>query len=188
MTEPLDGPAKANPSRRRGSTTNSTGLDYPNAHRVDEGILTRIRSLLLSRNGRRPPRTPYPSDEGQKHSSEDGNAVIRFDFTTAKSIAKLARSDSGRLSLPDNLDTASIDTTLRMEIIDHEEPSEPIPEFKSTRQSSCASNSTANLNSSSDGALQATDLHDALPLKLAGQRRNTNMESIFKTRRKQTMQ
>lgn len=84
-------------SRRRGSTVGSTGLDYSNSRRVDEDITCRIRSLLLSRNDHCPPRTPCPSDERNHRNSELDDTVGIFDFSTAKSVANLARQGTGRL-------------------------------------------------------------------------------------------
>jgi MFS family permease len=41
----------------------STGLEYLTCSKVEEGILFRVRSLLLSRHARYPPRTPWPSED-----------------------------------------------------------------------------------------------------------------------------
>ena len=115
MIAEVDGPVEMTRSRRRGSTIGSTGLDYSSCHRVDEDIICRIRSLLLSRNDHRPPRTPCPSDEHNHLCLDLGDTVAGFDFSTAKSVAKIARQDTGRLSTPDigKVSAASLDMESR---------------------------------------------------------------------------
>lgn len=87
--------------RRRASTEYSTGLDYSTCLLVDEDIVSRVRSLLLSRNDHWPPRTPNTSDEPFLRESESCELVSGFDFSSAKSVAKLARRVTGRLSVPE---------------------------------------------------------------------------------------
>ncbi|KAK0103973.1 hypothetical protein ONS96_005078 [Cadophora gregata f. sp. sojae] len=101
MPGDLYGTVEVIPSlRRRASTEYSTGLDYTSCLLVDEDIVSRVRSLLLSRNEHWPPRTPYPSDE--PFTQPDGCELVSgFDFSSAKSVAKLARQTTGRLSVPD---------------------------------------------------------------------------------------
>ncbi|KAI9055775.1 hypothetical protein LZ554_000716 [Drepanopeziza brunnea f. sp. 'monogermtubi'] len=86
--------------RRRASTEHSTGLDYSTCSRVDEAIGSRVRSLLLSRNEHCPPRTPNPSDEPHQRYTGSCDLGRGFDFGSAKSVAKLARQSTGRLSVP----------------------------------------------------------------------------------------
>ncbi|TVY41156.1 hypothetical protein LOCC1_G004489, partial [Lachnellula occidentalis] len=82
-------PAEVTLSRRTSSIT-STGLDSLRSSHVDEDIANRIRSLLLSRNTHRPPRTPF--------SSDDFDAVDGFDFSSAKSVAKAVLHEARRSS------------------------------------------------------------------------------------------
>ena len=99
MTAQSRRPVEVLSSRRRASTANSTGLEY-NSYRVEDDILSRIRSLLLSRNIRCPPRTPHSSDEDRNRCSEHydtSDTVDRFDFSTAQSAVRSARSESGGL-------------------------------------------------------------------------------------------
>ena len=86
--------------RRRASTEYSTGLDYTSCLLVDEDIVSRVRSLLLSRDEHWPSGTLSPSDEDFAQP-EDCQLVSGFDFSSAKSVAKLARQTTGRLSVPD---------------------------------------------------------------------------------------
>ncbi|KAH7351199.1 hypothetical protein BKA65DRAFT_396391 [Rhexocercosporidium sp. MPI-PUGE-AT-0058] len=86
--------------RRRASTEYSTGLDYSSCLLVDEDIVSRVRSLFLSRNHHWHPRTPNTSDEPFPPESEACDLVSGFDFGSAKSVAKLARQATGRLSVP----------------------------------------------------------------------------------------
>lgn len=100
QTPPLDTTTIV-PSRRRGSTGGSTGLDCSSCLRVDNDISSRVRSLLLSRNDHCPPRTPYSSVEHLHDCLSDPEDVAgTFDFSTARSIAKQVRLETGRLSLP----------------------------------------------------------------------------------------
>lgn len=102
MSSHIYGAVEVNPSlRRRASTEHSTGLDYPSCSRADEAIASRVRSLLLSRNEHCPPRTPNPSDEPHLRYSDACDLATGFDFKSAKSVAKLARQLTGRLSVPD---------------------------------------------------------------------------------------
>ncbi len=99
MDSNLDGPIDAIRSRRRASTAGSTGLDYMTSRRIDEDISSRIRSLLLSRQHHYPPRTPHPSDEQPPGGPAESDPFLNFDFSTARSIGKVAR-EYGRPSLP----------------------------------------------------------------------------------------
>ncbi|KAG4429632.1 hypothetical protein IFR05_014884 [Cadophora sp. M221] len=87
--------------RRRASTEYSTGLDYSTCLLVDEDIVSRVRSLLLSRNDHWPPRTPNTSDDPLPRESDACELISGFDFSSAKSVAKLARQVTGRLSVPE---------------------------------------------------------------------------------------
>jgi MFS family permease len=82
---------------RRVSTAESTGLDYSSCHRVDEDIISRIRALILSRHHHHPPITPHNSDE----RGNTADFVAGFDFSSAKSVAKLAYEDTDLLAIPD---------------------------------------------------------------------------------------
>ncbi|TVY31121.1 hypothetical protein LHYA1_G000039, partial [Lachnellula hyalina] len=82
-------PAEVTPSRRTSSIT-STGLDNLRSSPVNEDISNRIRSLLLSRNTHRPPRTPFSSDDHFHSFSDDPDAVDAFDFGSTQSVAKSA--------------------------------------------------------------------------------------------------
>jgi MFS family permease len=101
MNVDVDGSVEVTSSQRRSSTVGGTGLDYSSCHRVDEDITCRIRSLLLSRNDHCPPKTPFPSDERNHRYPEIEDTTGGFDFSTAKSVAKLAHAESRRLSTPD---------------------------------------------------------------------------------------
>lgn len=104
MTAHSRGPIEVFSSKRRASTANSTGLDYSSCYRVEEDILSRIRSLLLSRNDRCPPRTPYISEEDHnRHSEHCGTSDTSdpFDFSTAQSVTRLlVRTESGGFGFP----------------------------------------------------------------------------------------
>ncbi|PBP25532.1 hypothetical protein BUE80_DR003552 [Diplocarpon rosae] len=94
------GPIEGVPSLpRRTPTEYSTGLDYSSTRGDD--IASRVRSLLLSRNGHCPPRTPNPSDEPYPRYTGACDRVGTFDFSSAESVGKLARQVTGRLSNPD---------------------------------------------------------------------------------------
>ncbi|TVY34961.1 hypothetical protein LSUB1_G006589, partial [Lachnellula subtilissima] len=82
-------PAEVTPSRRPSSIT-STGLDNLRSSPVNEDISNRIRSLLLSRNTHRPPRTPFSSDDHHNSFSDDPDAADAFDLGSVKSVAKSA--------------------------------------------------------------------------------------------------
>lgn len=81
---------------------NSTGLNYTSCHRVeaDEDIISRFRSLLLSRNDRCPPRTPHTSDEYHQRTPSCVADETSFDFGTAVSIKKSTRKANQQFSLP----------------------------------------------------------------------------------------
>jgi MFS family permease len=113
MNPEAGGLAGAISLRRRGSMVGDTSLDYSSCHRVDEDIISRIRSLLLSRNDHRPPRTPCPSDEHNHLCSEIGDTVGGFDIITAKSAAKIGRQEPSRLSTL-HIETDSL-TSIEME-------------------------------------------------------------------------
>jgi MFS family permease len=135
MNAEVDGPVEVTLSRRRGSTVGSTGLDYSSCHYVDGDIICRIQSLLLARNDHYPPRTPCPSDE-HNHLCSEFEAPNAFDFSTAKSVAKLARQETGRLSTPDiGKVTAKL---AEMEARKTPRPSLPIIKLPSLRNSSSA--------------------------------------------------
>lgn len=91
------GPVEA-PSRRRSDCYNRTGLHYSTCYRIEDDILTRIRSLLLSRHAYRTPRTPWPTDEVHSRHQVDYDFVDSFNFNSASSVAESARVPS-RLSL-----------------------------------------------------------------------------------------
>ncbi|TVY21646.1 hypothetical protein LARI1_G000719 [Lachnellula arida] len=97
MTSSLKRPAEVTPSRRTSSIT-STGLDNLRSSQVDEDISNRIRSLLLSRNTRRPPRTPFSSDDHSNPFSDDCDRVDVFDFGSAKSVTKSALHEARKSS------------------------------------------------------------------------------------------
>lgn len=143
-------------SKRRASTAGSTGLDYPTCYRVDEDILSRIRSLLLARNVRCPPRTPFTSDEDRQRHSEHcrtSDTSDRFDFSTAKSVTRLlVRTQSGGLGFPIHLRSRS--ATFRMD--GARRPTQP--SISVPRCSLRATSSTNDLNVPQDDA----DLHAAL--------------------------
>ncbi|KAA8565089.1 hypothetical protein MFRU_008g00980 [Monilinia fructicola] len=86
-------------SRRRTSSAQSTGFEYPANCRVEEDILSRIRALVLSRNTSRPPRTPHPSDERNPPRHENRAFGSLDDFLTPRKTARGARSESGLLSV-----------------------------------------------------------------------------------------
>lgn len=90
-------PAEVTPSRRASSIP-STGLDNLRSSQVDEDISNRIRSLLLSRNTRRPPRTPFSSDDHSNPFSDDCDRVDAFDFGSAKSVTKSALHETRKSS------------------------------------------------------------------------------------------
>ena len=66
----------------------STGLHYSTCYQIDEDILCRIRSLQLSQHTRRPPRTPFSSQEGLSIANHEVDESIAF--KTTNSVAKLA--------------------------------------------------------------------------------------------------
>jgi hypothetical protein len=122
-------------SRRRGSTFDSTGLDYSSCHLVDGDINCRIQSLLLSRNDHYPPRTPCPSDEhGHICTTELQATTGGFDYSTAKSVGKLARQKTGRLSDPD----------ISAELLEMGSRKTPRPSLPTIRLPSLRSSSSAN--------------------------------------------
>src|SRR5580700_9540305 len=88
------------PARRRSDTHSSTGLDYSTCHRVEDDIFTRIRSLFISQRSYLPSLTLSPSEETSAGNT-DYDIAGMFDFTTARSVAHLARMASGRLSISD---------------------------------------------------------------------------------------
>lgn len=86
-------------SRRRTSSAQSTGFDYPTNCRVEEDILSRIRALVLSRNTSRPPRTPHPSDERNPPRHENRAFGSLDEYFAPQKIARGVRSESGFLSV-----------------------------------------------------------------------------------------
>jgi hypothetical protein len=88
------------PARQRRNTQGSTGLDYSTCHRVEDDIFTRIRSLFTPQRSHLPSFTPSPSEKTSARIT-DYDIEDMFDFTTAKSVAHLARQASGRLSTSD---------------------------------------------------------------------------------------
>ncbi|CZT41651.1 uncharacterized protein RSE6_01409 [Rhynchosporium secalis] len=87
--------------RRRASTNYSTGLDYSSCLLVDEDIISRIHSVLVPRNDYWPSRSPSTPDEPSPQEPETRELVSGFDFGSAKSVAKLARQATRRLSVPE---------------------------------------------------------------------------------------
>ncbi|OWO98182.1 hypothetical protein B2J93_4123 [Marssonina coronariae] len=115
---------------RRTSTGYSPRLEGASG-RVDDDIASRVRALLLSRNGHCPPRTPNPSDEPHPRYSRGCDRVGGFDPSSAESVARLARRVTGRLSDPEVVKTRSESAEKAME--------SPQPALRSTlRESSSA--------------------------------------------------
>jgi len=83
------------------------GSNYTASLRIDDDILTRIRSLLASRNHQHSPRTPlptpdyssYPRGVDENTSSYFHSGTANFDFSSAKTVAKLARNGSRKTSM-----------------------------------------------------------------------------------------
>jgi MFS family permease len=151
-------PVEVIPSRRRRSTGDSTGLDYSSCRRIDEDIISRIRSLLVSRNGHYPPRTPFSSAEHFHRYSEGSDTVdivASFDFSTAKSVARLARLSSGRLSLPWPKTILRNQSQSSMDVQVSQRPTEPI--LQTFKRSSLRSTSSTN-DLTDDARIHATDL------------------------------
>ncbi|KAH8817931.1 hypothetical protein F5882DRAFT_472233 [Hyaloscypha sp. PMI_1271] len=153
MNAEIDGPVGVTSSRRRGSTIGSTGLDYSSCHRVDEDIISRIRSLLLSRNDHRPPRTPCPSDEHNYRCSELEDTVGGFDFSTAQSVAKIARRETGRLSTPDIGKVSA--TSIEMEPQKAPRASLPSIKFAAPRSHSSSSANDLKVHVDVEGTIQS---------------------------------
>lgn len=86
------------PSKRRGDIEGSTGLDYSTCHRVEDDILTLIRSLFASQPSHSPARTLLLEEISAIHQNQ--SSVGAFDFTTAKSVAHLARVAQRMSSTP----------------------------------------------------------------------------------------
>lgn len=84
----------------------NTDLDYSTSYHVEGDILTCIHSLLLSSQACYPPRTPWPSNEIHSGYQED-HVASRFDFNTAKSVARHARQMSGKFRLAVQPDASS---------------------------------------------------------------------------------
>ena len=151
MTAHSRRPIEVFSSKRRASTASSTGLDYPSNHRVEEDILFRIRSLLLSRNGRCPPRTPHTSEEDRNRHSRychTSDTSDRFDFSTAKSVTRLlVRTESGGLAFPVTHLRSRIATS-RMDVA--RRPTQPSISIK--KRSLRATSSNNDLSASLDDA------------------------------------
>jgi MFS family permease len=120
--------------RRRGSTFDSTGLDYSSCRLVDGDINGRIQSLLLSRNDHYPPRTPCPSDDHSHICTELQPTTGGFDYSTAKSVGKLARQSIGQLSDPD----------ISAELAEMGSRKSPRPSLPTIRLASLRNSSSAN--------------------------------------------
>ena len=78
-------------------------VDYSSTLRIDENLLDRIRSLLLSRNGHCPPKTPHSSPQFASQSQDVNNTVGFLDpninahnLEVDNIIAKLAQSATDR--------------------------------------------------------------------------------------------
>jgi serine/arginine repetitive matrix protein 2 len=156
-------PVQVFSSRRRASTANSIGLDYTTGYRVEEDILSRIRKLLLSRNGHCPPRTPYVSDEDRNHCSEHcctTDTSDRFDFSTATSIRRLlVRTESGGLAFPETPFLRSSGTNLRMD--GFRRPTQP--SIPAQKRSLRATSSTNDLSAAFNDAAEHETLLTCCP-------------------------
>lgn len=161
MNAEVDGPVGLTQSRRRGSTIGSTGLDYSSCHRVDEDIIFRIRSLLLSRNDHRPPRTPCPSDEHDHLCPQLEEIIGEFDFSTAKSVARIVRQESGRLSTPDIRNVSR--ESAEMEVHKAPRPSLPSIKFNLPRVRKSSSASDLRLHVGIDNTVQSPTTVDSNP-------------------------
>lgn len=135
--------------RRRTSSVQSTGFEYPTNCRVEEDILSRIRALVLSRNTSRPPRTPHPSDERNPPRHENRAFGSLDDYITSQKITRGARSNSGFLSVEQQAcNLRSSDGS--MDIDD--------PRFQRSRQNSNPTVSTNKRTTRLRGSSSANDL------------------------------
>jgi MFS family permease len=111
MSNPAEGPLRASPAHRAASAVTSISTETPTIRRVDGDILSRIRSLLLARNGPQMPRTPYPSYERPDRGSEDS----ALNLVVIKKAA-IANRREKRLSLPDSQRASTISGSPSMDI------------------------------------------------------------------------
>lgn len=166
MTQPLEGSFNAPRSRQPGSAVNNTSMSTPSHRRVDEDILTRIRSLLLARNVSNPPRTPYPSDEQPGNNfSEDGTSSPNRNFINASTMERSARREK-RLSLPESI--AELSRSPSMVMHGALESTTPAPElFVFPAPNLRSSSSAHDLRTTSDtpDAFNLTDGPSSLPGK-----------------------
>ncbi|RAL64024.1 hypothetical protein DID88_003212 [Monilinia fructigena] len=144
------GPAEVHVTgRRRASSAQSTGFEYPANCRVEEDILSRIRALVLSRNTSRPPRTPHPSDERNPPRHENRAFGSLDDFLSHRKIAGGARSESGLLSVePQVHKFHSSDGSMEIDT----------PRIQRSRQNSIPSVSTNRRTTRLRGSSSANDL------------------------------
>ncbi|KAI9877618.1 MAG: hypothetical protein M1830_003296 [Pleopsidium flavum] len=84
-----------------------TGTHYATSLGIDNDILSRIRSLLASRNDQHPPRTPLPTPDYSFHprgfdentSSYFHTGTVKFDLSNPKTVANLARNEFMKTSM-----------------------------------------------------------------------------------------
>ena len=87
-----------------------TGLVYTSSFRIDQDLLTRIRSLLVARNEQYPPKTPLPSPDysfspSNIHVNNAGyfpEGARPINFNSIRAVAKLARAQSRESSMVSN--------------------------------------------------------------------------------------
>ena len=158
MTTKLQRPVEVFPERAV-STAKSTGLDRLSGHRVDGDILSRIRSLLLSRNGHHVPKTPYHSEEDSHHCSEDyvaSHTSDRFDSTNGQSVPWLLKhTQTGGLTFSEPSRRRSRSTTLKMDGVRKRSPSSAPDQKRSLRVISSTNDLSASLD---DAALREVHL------------------------------
>lgn len=78
-------------------------IDHPSSPRIKDDINFRIRSLLISRNNRYPPRTPRSSIEClRRYANSDKINLLRSGAEIPFSISKTSDKSSGGYSISRN--------------------------------------------------------------------------------------
>ena len=103
----MDQVARWNDATSSSGRRQSISVHYDPSSAIDIDLLTRIRSLLISRNDHYPPKTPYPSPDNSiaSHYSDKNRSSYFPDnsetlgLNTFKIFAKLARLDSQKSSM-----------------------------------------------------------------------------------------
>ena len=83
--------------------------DYPFSSRVDEDLSNRVRSLIIARNGRHPPRAPCPSPDYSyaAYDSDENRSAYSSSISPQSKSLSVARTVA-KLTLLDSYESAGI--------------------------------------------------------------------------------